>query len=160
MALTRALRALMLGLILSVVLAAPVGAHHVMIMNSSPGTNARLASAPAELVADFDLDLAMPGSGVAVYDEAGMRRDRGEAMLMDKRMLHLPLPPLEPGTYRVVWGAMSTEHLDFTEGDFSFTVLPSLDLIRPDRWRLAALAMVVIVLGALSLLAGGAPARA
>jgi methionine-rich copper-binding protein CopC len=44
--------------------------------------------------------------------------DRGDA-----RILRVSLPPLSPGTYRVVWRVLSVD-THVSEGDFTFDVAP------------------------------------
>ncbi len=60
-----------------------------------------------------------------MVDQAGQRVDRGDGQvdLSTLRLLRVPLPPLPPGTYKVIWRVLSVDS-HVTEGDFTFRVAP------------------------------------
>ena len=56
-------------------------------------------------------------------DSAGKRVDKGEGAVdkADRMVIRVPLPPLEPGVYKVEWHAMSAD-THKVNGDFTFKV--------------------------------------
>jgi len=62
-------------------------------------------------------------SSLRVEDHQGRRVDMGKtkASKVDLHLLQVRLPPLKPGTYRVIWSAFSLDG-HRTQGDYSFVI--------------------------------------
>lgn len=96
---------------------------HALLDHALPAVGATVAQAPAEVTLWFSQPLEGRFSGAAVTDAAGQRVDTGEAIFdpKDARELHVKLKPLQPGTYKVSWHAVSVD-THRTIGNFAFTV--------------------------------------
>ncbi|HEX8950058.1 MAG TPA: copper resistance CopC family protein [Dissulfurispiraceae bacterium] len=71
----------------------------------------------------FDGDLEPAFSTISVVDANGKKVDKGDSRVdaSDATLLEVSLPPLSPGTYRVIWNVIARDGHK-TEGDYSFTV--------------------------------------
>jgi methionine-rich copper-binding protein CopC len=132
-------------------------AHHVRLVRSDPPAGARLGASPRAVLLLFDQAVEMPGSGIAVADARGVRVDRGGTSRgeIDPGSLAVDLPPLAPGEYTVTWRVTSQADGEFNQGSFDFTVRTELVPRWPDRDRLGAIGLVLLVLGALFMFDGG-----
>ena len=132
-------------------------AHHVRIVRSDPPAGAELVASPRAVLVLLDQPVEMPGSGIAVTDARGVRVDRGGTARgeIDRASLAVDLPPLPPGEYTVTWRVTSEADGEFNQGTFGFTVRTGLVPRWPDRDRLGAIALVLLVLGSLFVFDGG-----
>src|SRR5476649_2656135 len=112
---------LSLPILLALVLAAPPACAHAVLERASPAVGSTVHTAPGELTLRFTeriepafSTLQVTGPGGERVDAGGMRVDEREKMV-----LHAPLKPLTPGTYKVVWRAVSVDS-HVTNGDFKF----------------------------------------
>ena len=117
---------LTVGLVLAA--AAPAWAH-AEVVGSVPADGATVAGAPAELVVDLSEPVELRYTKVSVVDGDGHPFPAGAATfggVMPKPeepvALHVPLPPLPPGTYRVSWSTLSSDDLHQTAGTLLFGV--------------------------------------
>jgi methionine-rich copper-binding protein CopC len=95
---------------------------HGFLKHAEPGAGATL-KAPARLVAlTFSEELEPAFSGVAVTDVSGRNVEAGAAVIRGNSMM-VPLRPLPPGSYRVVWHVVSVD-THRTEGAYNFVVKP------------------------------------
>ena len=99
--------------------AAPALAH-AFLQHAEPGAGATLAAPPRMIKLSFTEKLEPVFSGVAVTDVAGHNVEAAAAQIAGQNMV-VPLRPLAPGTYRVVWHAVSVD-THRTEGAYNFTV--------------------------------------
>jgi copper resistance protein C len=98
---------------------------HALLRAAEPAPNSTVAAAPATVAIDFTEAVEPRFSTIAVLDAAGRHVDNGRARTAsgDARRLIETLWPLKPGTYRVVWHAVSVD-THRTEGSFRFIVAP------------------------------------
>jgi len=102
-------------------LAGTVAAHaHAMLEHASPGAGATLAQPPKAVVLEYTEALEPSFSSVIVNDANGHDVTAGPSSASGSTM-RVPLKPLGPGTYRVIWHAVSVD-THRTEGAFSFAV--------------------------------------
>ena len=101
-------------------LAASAATAHAMLEHAVPAAGAALAKAPGTLTLQFSENLEPAFSSVAVTDDAGRSVTAGPSSAGGAKM-SVPLEPLKPGTYRVVWHALSVD-THRTEGSYSFTI--------------------------------------
>jgi methionine-rich copper-binding protein CopC len=101
--------------------AAPSFAHAFM-QHADPGAGAALRASPKRVALTFSEKLEPVFSGVAITDKSGRNVASGPAVIGGNSMA-APLRPLPPGSYRVVWHAVSVD-THRTEGAYSFTVKP------------------------------------
>ncbi|HLI13077.1 MAG TPA: copper homeostasis periplasmic binding protein CopC [Alphaproteobacteria bacterium] len=98
---------------------------HAFLDHATPAAGSTVKRAPSELKLRFTEELEPAFSTVRVVDAGGKQVDKGGGHLdaKDRTLLELPLPPLPPGIYRVVWRVVSVD-THATRGEFKFTVAP------------------------------------
>jgi copper resistance protein C len=104
---------------------APLAAAHAFLDQASPRVGSTVHGSPAQVTLRFTEELEPAFSSVRVVDKDGKQVDREDKQLdpSDRTVMRVSLPPLGPGTYRVVWRALSVD-THVTEGDFTFMVEP------------------------------------
>ena len=95
---------------------------HAFLQHAVPGAGATLAAPPKRVALTFSEKLEPVFSGVAVTDTFGRHVEAGRVLIGGNSMV-VPLRPLAPGSYRVVWHAVSVD-THRSEGAYSFTVKP------------------------------------
>ena len=95
---------------------------HAFLQRAEPGAGARLKAPPTRVALAFSEKLEPAFSGVAVTDVSGRNVEAGAVVISGNSMV-APLRQLPPGSYRVVWHAVSVD-THRTEGAYSFTVKP------------------------------------
>ena len=110
-----ALTALLLG--------AGVAWGHAFLERAEPRVGSTVKSPPAQVRVWFTEAIEPAFSTLEVLNQSGDRVDRGPAQVdtASRALLHVPLKPLGPGTYRVKWRVLSVD-THVTEGDFTFRV--------------------------------------
>ncbi len=99
--------------------AVPASAH-TYLTDATPAAGANLTAGPAEVVMHFTGDLEPTFSSIVVTDEKDHVVDAGPSVA-DGRTMRVPLKPLKPGHYEVIWRAVSIDtHL--SEGKYDFLV--------------------------------------
>jgi hypothetical protein len=93
---------------------------HAHLERAEPRVESTVTPAPHEVSLWFTEGLEMAFSTVEVRDAAGARVDEGEAQVSGRTM-RIGLKALPPGTYKVLWHALSVD-THKTEGTFSFRV--------------------------------------
>jgi methionine-rich copper-binding protein CopC len=105
---------------------APIPASaHAFLDRAVPAVGSKVRKSPAHVRLRFTERLEAGFCSVRVLDARGKRVDKGDARgdPSDSAALLLDLKPLPPGTYKVVWRAVSVDgHV--TKGDFTFEVAP------------------------------------
>ena len=104
--------------------AAGAGAH-AFLDRADPRAGSTVKVAPAQVRIWFTESLEPAFSSLRVVNEAGRRVDKGDSQVdpTNLRLLRVSLPPLPPGTYKVIWRVLSVDS-HVTEGDFTFRVVP------------------------------------
>ena len=117
------LRRLICTLSLMVLAVASVSAHAVLD-RTDPRAGVSVKTAPSQVKLWFTGALEPAYSRVQVVDAAGKRMDLGDGGVAaaNPALLRVSVPPLAPGTYRVVWHVLSVDS-HVTEGQFSFDVI-------------------------------------
>jgi len=105
------------------ILAAPHAQAHAFLDHASPAVGSSLPSAPAGVTMWFTQQLEPAFTTATVSDKSGNNVDSGDAQVdpQDPTELRVPLKPLPPGTYTVMWHALSVD-THTTTGHFNFTV--------------------------------------
>jgi copper transport protein len=103
-------------------------AAHARLVRADPAPGAVLRSAPRQVRAVFNEELAARGSFLVVVDGRGRRVDDGKGGLdlddLDRRTLVARLRPAGPGRYTVRWQATSADDGYVARGQYLFTVRP------------------------------------
>jgi methionine-rich copper-binding protein CopC len=100
-------------------------AAHALLRSATPAVGSSVHAAPAAVTIEFSEAVEPRFSTIEVRDANGRRVDRGDMHVGegDARQLIVDLNPIQPGTYRVTWHAVSVD-THRTEGSFAFTVPP------------------------------------
>ncbi len=115
-----------LGLALAVLLWGTAGAEaHAFLDHADPRVGSTVRTPPAQVRLWFTQDLEPAFSSAQLVNEAGQRVDKGDSQVdpSNAALLQISLPPLQPGTYKVIWRVLSVD-THVTEGDFTFRVAP------------------------------------
>jgi copper resistance protein C len=109
---------------LAVGLSAAAAVAHAHLVQTSPAENASVSS-PSEVALRFSERLEPAFSAVVVRDGSGKQVDKHDSRLdkTDGLTLHVSLPPLAAGEYRVEWRAVSTDSHK-VQGRYTFRVNP------------------------------------
>jgi copper resistance protein C len=96
---------------------------HAFLDRADPKVGSIVTSSPAEVKVWFTQELEPVFSSLQVQDARGNEVDKKDMHQDDKNktLLIVSLPPLSPGTYTVVWHAVSVD-THRTQGHFQFTV--------------------------------------
>ena len=93
---------------------------HAFLDRADPRVGSSVPTAPRQLSLWFTQNLEPTFTTVEVQNSAGGRVDQGKPRISANEM-HVGLKALPPGTYRVLWHALSVD-THTTEGSFSFHV--------------------------------------
>jgi copper resistance protein C len=124
------LTSLLAGLAVAVLMmafsAGLVAAHTTTVTKSDPAADAVLATAPAQVMAQFSEELDTKGSTMIVKDAAGKQVSDGNGKVdlndANHQTMLAALPAtLADGVYTVAWHALLTDG-DASDGSFKFTV--------------------------------------
>ncbi|MBI3326806.1 MAG: copper resistance protein CopC [Nitrospinae bacterium] len=96
---------------------------HAFPQSAEPRVGARVTASPSHVRIWFDGALEPPFSTLRVQNASGQQVDEGDGRVdaADATLLEVSLPPLSPGTYRVIWSVVARDG-HRTEGDYTFTV--------------------------------------
>ena len=93
---------------------------HASLAHASPSVGSIVSVAPHEVILTFTERLEAAFSTLTVMDANGTEVSQGKAQVNDNAM-RISLKPLNPGTYKVNWRAVSTDTHKI-EGSFTFSV--------------------------------------
>jgi copper resistance protein C len=98
---------------------------HAFLDHALPAVGSTSHGAPPEVRLWFTEALEPAFSTVTVVDASGKQVDKGDASVdaQDRKLLKLSLPPLAPGTYKVMWRVTSVDTHTPT-GSFSIQIAP------------------------------------
>jgi copper resistance protein C len=115
---------ILLGLTLAVPAVGPASAH-AFLDHADPAVGSTMHGAPAEVHIWYTQDLEPAFTTVKVVDASGKEVDKGDKHIdaSDKSEMVISLQPLPPGTYQVIWRALSVD-THVTSGSFTFEVVP------------------------------------
>jgi methionine-rich copper-binding protein CopC len=104
---------------------APAALAHAFLDHAKPAVGSTVHGPPPELRVWFTQRLEPAFSTVRVVDRTGKQVDKGDVRVdpADATLLVVSLPPLAPGSYKVIWRVVSVD-THVTEGDFTFDVAP------------------------------------
>jgi copper resistance protein C len=113
-----------LAAIAGLAICAPAFAH-AFLDHASPRVGSTVARSPERVSVWLTEELEPAFSTLRVMDAQGKRVDRDDKQVdpADHTVMHVSVPDLPPGKYRVIWRALSADS-HVTEGDFTFEVRP------------------------------------
>jgi len=98
---------------------------HAHLDHASPAVGSTVEQSPKEVSIWFTEALEPKFSTIEVRDAQGAAVQAGSATLAqgNAAQLRIPLKPLKPGTYKVIWRVLSVD-THRSQGDFIFHVGP------------------------------------
>jgi methionine-rich copper-binding protein CopC len=98
---------------------------HARLDHANPAVGSTVTQPPTEISLWFTEALEAKFSTIEVRDAQGRSMQAGPATLArgNTAQLRVPLKPLPPGTYKVIWRVLSVD-THRTQGDFTFRVGP------------------------------------
>ena len=114
-----------ISIFFSIFLAASVQLEaHAFLKEADPGVGSRLQTSPGEVRIRFTENIEPAVSSIQVFDASGKEVDKRDLHLdrSDRALLHVSLPQLGAGTYKVVWRVVSVD-THVTNGNFTFQVV-------------------------------------
>ncbi|MGC1320739.1 MAG: copper resistance CopC family protein [Candidatus Udaeobacter sp.] len=97
---------------------------HAFLQRAEPAVGSTVQTSPSEVRIRFTENIEPAVSGIRVFDASGKEVDKHDLHLdrSDHALLHISLPQLSAGTYKVVWRVVSVD-THVTNGNFTFRVV-------------------------------------
>ena len=97
---------------------------HAFLEGADPAVGSSVQTSPSEVRIWFTEKIEPALSSVQVFDASGKKVDKRDVHLdrSNHAVLHVSLPALEVGSYKVVWHVVSVD-THVTNGTFSFRVI-------------------------------------
>ena len=96
---------------------------HAFLKDADPGVGSTIQTSPSEVRIRFTENIEPAVSSIQVFDASGKEVDKRDLHLdrSDHALLHVSLPRLGAGIYKVVWRVVSVD-THVTNGNFTFRV--------------------------------------
>jgi copper resistance protein C len=97
---------------------------HAFLKDADPGVGSTIQTPPSEVRIRFTENIEPAVSSIRVFDASGKEVDKHDLQLdrSDHALLHVSLPQLAAGIYKVVWRVVSVD-THVTNGSFAFRVV-------------------------------------
>ena len=97
---------------------------HAFLEHADPAIGRSVQTSPSEVQIRFTENIEPAVSSIKVFNTSGKEVDKRDLHLdrSDHALLHISLPPLGVGTYKVTWRVVSVD-THVTNGDFTFRVV-------------------------------------
>jgi methionine-rich copper-binding protein CopC len=97
---------------------------HAFLDRAEPAVGSSVQMSPSEVRIRFTENIEPTVSSIQVFDASGKEVDKRDLHLdrSDHALLHISLPPLGVGTYKVTWRVVSVD-THVTDGNFTFRVV-------------------------------------
>jgi copper resistance protein C len=97
---------------------------HAFLQRSEPSVGGTAQTSPSEVRIWFTENIEPRFSTIQVFDASGKEVDKRDVHLdgSNHALLHLSLPALKAGTYKVVWRVVSVD-THVTNGSFTFRIV-------------------------------------
>ena len=97
---------------------------HAFLNHAEPAVGSTVQTSPNEVRIWFTENIEPAFSRIQVFTPSGKEVDKRDVHLdrSDQALLHVSLPPLEAGIYKVVWRVVSVD-THVTNGNFTFRVV-------------------------------------
>ena len=118
------MKRVILGLLLIVVAGSGKLEAHAFLERAHPAVGSTVQTSPGEVRVLFTEKIESALSTVQVFNASGRGVDKHDVRLdrLNHALLHVSLPSLEAGSYKVVWRVVSVD-THVTNGSFSFRVV-------------------------------------
>ena len=96
---------------------------HAFLQRAEPAVGSTVQTSPSEIRIRFTENIEPAFSSIQVFDPSGKEVDKHDVGLdrSDHALLHVSLPRLGAGIYKVVWRVVSVD-THVTSGSFTFQV--------------------------------------
>jgi copper resistance protein C len=96
---------------------------HAFLQRAEPAVGSTVQTSPSEVRIRFTENIEPAFSSIQVFDPSGKKVDKHDVGLdrSDHALLHVSLPRLGAGIYKVVWRVVSVD-THVTSGSFTFQV--------------------------------------
>jgi copper resistance protein C len=97
---------------------------HAFLKRAEPAVGSTAKTSPNEVRIWFTENIEPAFSTIQVFDASGKEVDKRDVHLdrSNHALLHISLPPLGAGTYKVVWRVVSVD-THVTNGNFTFRIV-------------------------------------
>jgi methionine-rich copper-binding protein CopC len=97
---------------------------HAFLQRAEPGVGSTVQTSPSEVRIRFTENIEPAFSSIQVFNTSGKEVDKRDVHLdrSDQSLLHVSLPRLGAGIYKVMWRVVSVD-THVTNGNFTFRVL-------------------------------------
>jgi len=97
---------------------------HAFLKTAKPAVGSTIQASPAEVQISFTEKIEPALSMIQVFDALGKEVDKRDVHVShsDQSVMAISLPPLQAGTYKVVWRIVSVD-THVTKGSFTFRVV-------------------------------------
>ena len=97
---------------------------HAFLERAEPAVGTTVQRSPSEVQIRFTENIEAALSSIQVFDASGKEVDKRDLHLdrSDHALLHISLPQLGVGTYKVVWRVVSVD-THVTKGSFTFRIV-------------------------------------
>jgi hypothetical protein len=97
---------------------------HAFLKRAEPAVGSTVQKSPDEVRIWFTENIEPAFSQIQVFNASGKEVDKRDVHLdrSEQALLHVSLPPLEAGIYKVVWRVVSVD-THVTNGNFTFRVV-------------------------------------
>jgi copper resistance protein C len=97
---------------------------HAFLKDADPVVGSTIQTSPGEVRIRFTENIEPAISTIQVFDASGKEVDKRDLYLdrSDHASLHVSLPRLGPGTYKVVWRVVSVD-THVTNGNYTFRIV-------------------------------------
>jgi len=97
---------------------------HAFLERADPAVGSSVQKSPSEVRIRFTENIEPAVSSIQIFDASGKEVDKRDLHLdrSDHALLHISLPQLGMGTYKVTWRVVSVD-THVTNGNFTFRVL-------------------------------------
>jgi methionine-rich copper-binding protein CopC len=97
---------------------------HAFLKDANPGVGSTIQTSPSEVQIRFTENIEPAVSSIQVFNTSGKEVDKRDLHLdrSDHALVHVSLPQLGAGIYKVVWRVVSVD-THVTNGNFTFRVV-------------------------------------
>ena len=97
---------------------------HAFLQRAEPAVGSTVQTSPKEVRIRFTENIEPAVSSIQVFDGSGKEVDKRDLHVdrSDHALLHVSLPPLEAGSYKVIWRVVSVD-THVTNGNFTFRIV-------------------------------------
>jgi len=96
---------------------------HAFLKTAKPAVGSTIQTSPGEVRMSFSEKIEPAFSMIQVFDSSGKEVDKRDMHVShsDQSLMAISLPPLQAGTYKVVWRVVSID-THVTKGSFTFRI--------------------------------------